>query len=439
METAADAVSPSRPADELVARCLDDLIDDWLRKGQLSYDDVTRMTTKRDLNGHQLASLLEGLTESGLAVSGLDQGPGISARNNYADDTPTERSSHVGADDVGAYLREISRYQLLYAEDEVRLGRLIRAGQEADATLSGDTRGMSPAMLAGLKQASSAGRSAHDDLVRSNLRLVVSIARLRRYAHSGMDFLDLIQQGNLGLLRAADKFDYSLGYKFSTYATWWIRQSIERGIADGGRLIRLPVHFHEKVVKVLRLQRLLASRSDREPTLDELAAASEMPSGEIQAVLDWARPTMSLDSPVGEDGDTTLGDLLSDEADVDGRGDPIDVVMTAARDRGIAQVLDEILDPRAASVIRRRFGLGGFDEETLDSIGTSWNVTRERIRQIETKALEQLIESNRIRPLYEYLVTSTDRNMASPDRGWAVSKRASKRQLAKKKTGKNKR
>jgi RNA polymerase primary sigma factor len=148
---------------------------------------------------------------------------------------------------------------------------------------------------------------------------------------------------------------------------------------------------------------------------------------------------MSLDSPVGEDGDTTLGDLLSDEADVDGRGDPIDVVMTAARDRGIAQMLDEILDLRAASVIRRRFGLGGFDEETLDSIGTSWNVTRERIRQIEAKALDQLIESNRVRPLYEYLVTSTDRSMASPDCGWPASKRESKRQLATKKTGKNKR
>ena len=346
---------------------------------------------------------------------------------------PTERSSRVDADDLGAYLREISRYQLLYAEDEVRLGRLIKTGQEADATLSGDTRGMSPAMLAGLQQASTAGRSAHDELVRSNLRLVVSIARQRRYAHSGMDLLDLIQEGSLGLIHAADKFDYSLGYKFSTYATWWIRQSIERGIADRGRLIRLPVHFHEKVVKVLRLQRLLASRSDHEPTLDELAAALQMPSGEIQAVLDWARPTMSLDGPVGEDGGTTLGDLLSDEADVDGRGDPIDVVMTAARDSDIAQVLDEILDPRAASVIRRRFGLGGFDEETLDSIGASWKVTRERIRQIEAEALEELIESNRIRPLYEYLVTSTNRRAASPDRGWATSKR----QLSKRKSGVN--
>ena len=435
----ADADAPPRPADELVARCLDDLVDDWLRKGQLSYDDVTRMTTKRDLNGHQLASLLEGLSQSGVTVSGLGQGPGISARNNYADGEPTERSVRVGADDLGTYLKEIGRYQLIYAEDEVRLGRLIRAGQEADAALSENTRSMSPAILAGLEQASSAGRSAHDHLVRSNLRLVVSIARLRRYTQSGMDLLDLIQEGNLGLLRAADKFDYSLGYKFSTYATWWIRQGIERGIGDRSRLIRLPVHFHEKVVKVLRMQRWLTSRSDREPTLAELAAALEMSSGEVQAVLDWSRPLISLDSHVGEDGDTTLGDLLNDQADVDGRCDPIDVVMTAARDRGIDQVLDEVLDSRAASVIRRRFGLGGFDEETLDSIGISWNVTRERIRQIEVKALEQLIESNRVRPLYEYLVTSTDHSVASPDRGWPASKQASKRKLAEHKAGKTKR
>ena len=176
------------------------------------------MTTKRDLNGHQLASLLEGLSQSGVTVSGLDQGPGelpgIATRMTRRLNAPpmwNGRPRHIPQGN-----QQISR---LYAEDEERLGRLIRAGQGADATLSGDTRGMSPAMLAGLKQASSAGRSAHDDLVRSNLRFVVSIARLRRYAHSGMDLLDLIQEGNLGLLRAADKFDYSLGYKFSTYAT----------------------------------------------------------------------------------------------------------------------------------------------------------------------------------------------------------------------------
>jgi RNA polymerase sigma factor (sigma-70 family) len=407
MDTTADAISPPHPGDELVARCLDDLIDDWLRKGgQLSYDDVTRMTTKRALNGHQLASLLEALDQSGVDVSGLAQSPGSFARSSVTDQMPGERSSYADADDLGAYFRDISRYQLLHAEDEVRLGRLIRTGQDADATLSGDTRRMSPAMLATLRQASDSGRRAHDDLVCANLRLVVSIARQHRYSRSGLDLLDLIQEGNLGLLRAADKFDYTRGYKFSTYATWWIRQSIERGIANSSRLIRLPVHFHEKVLKVLRMQRALSRRSDRDPTLDELAAALMMPSGEVQAVLDWARPTVSLDSPVGDDGGAALGDLLSGEADVDGRGDPVDVVIMAAREMDIDQMLDEILDSRAASVIRRRFGLGGFDEETLDSIGSSWNLTRERIRQIERKALTQLMASGRVRPLYEYLIAS---------------------------------
>jgi RNA polymerase sigma factor (sigma-70 family) len=423
-DIAADAVASPRQADELVARCLEDLFDDWMRKGgQLSYDDVTRMTAKRALNGRQLASLLEGLAESGIAVSGLDPASKSSAGDDGADEPPTSRSGYADADFLGAYLKEIGRYRLLHAEDEVRLGRLISAGQEADATLSGNTRGMSRAMLAGLQQASSAGRAAHDDLVCSNLRLVVSIARQRQYAHKGLDLLDLIQDGNLGLLHAADKFDYTLGYKFSTYATWWIRQRIERGIANCGRPIRLPVHIHDKVVRVVRMQHVLADRSGHDPTLDELAAALAMPAGEVQAILDWAQPTISLDSPVGEDGDVSLGDLLSDAADVDGRGDPAEIVITAAREREIDRMLDEMLDPRAASVIRRRFGLGGFDEQTLDAIGIHWSLTRERIRQIQAEALDQLTESSRARPLYEYLDTTTRHRKASPNNGWPLSKR----------------
>lgn len=404
-----DDVTQARPGDELVARCLDDLVDDWMRKGgELSYDDVTRMSTKRNLNGHQLADLLEGLSEAGVAVSGL--GGSGSAAWDSPEDTLPRRSGYVDTDALGAYLREIGKYKLLWAEDEVRLGRLIRAGQEADIALRGDKRQLSSARVAILNEASEAGRKAHDDLVCANLRLVVSIARLRKYANSGLDLLDLIQEGNLGLLRAADKFDYSLGYKFSTYATWWIRQSIERGIADRGRLIRLPVHFHEVLVKVLRTKRILAAQEGHEPTISELAAALHMSPAVVASVLDWSSPTVSLDAPVSEDGDTTLGSLLSEEADIDGRGDPADIVISAARRDDISKAVDGALSTREKSVIYRRFGVGGGDEETLETIGEHWGVTRERIRQIQGKAMSKLRSDRAVLELRDYLGSASRRS-----------------------------
>ena len=401
-----DVVLQSRAGDELVARCLDDLVDDWMRKGgELSYDDVTRMSTKRNLNGHQLADLLESLSEAGVAVSGL--AGGASAAWDLPDDTVPARSGYVDTDVVGAYLREIGKYKLLWAEDEVRLGRLIRAGQEAEIAMRGDKRQHSSAKVAILNEASEAGRKAHDDLVCANLRLVVSIARQRKYANSGLDFLDLIQEGNLGLLRAADKFDYSLGYKFSTYATWWIRQSIERGIADRGRLIRLPVHFHEVLVKVLRTKRVLAAQEGHEPSVSELAAALHMSPAVVASVLDWSSATVSLDAPASKDGDTTLGSLLSEEADMDGRSDPANVVIAAARQRDTSNAIDEVLTPREASIVRRRFGIGGGEEETLEVISESWGLTRERIRQIQDKAMSKLRAHRMVWALRSYLRSDT--------------------------------
>jgi RNA polymerase sigma factor (sigma-70 family) len=306
----------------------------------------------------------------------------------------------------------------LWAEDEVRLGRLIKTGQEADRVLNGDVCDLAAGELTRLQHASEAGRRAHNDLVQSNLRLVVSIARKSRYAHSGIDLIDRIQDGNIGLLRAADKFNYSLGYKFSTYATWWIRQSIERGIADRSRLIRLPVHFHEKLLKVLRMKRRLAARYDREPTLRELAEELSMDPGEAQAVLDWARPTVSIDSVFTDEGDLTLGDLLAADTDIDGRTDPADIVLSAARQRDTEQVLDDLLDARAALILRNRYGIGGRPEQTLQMIGDQVGLTRERVRQLETKALETLRVSPTTRQLYEYLVNETDDVNAEPSDGW---------------------
>ena len=396
-------IAPARPADGLVVRCLGDLIDDWHRKGgQLSYDDVTRMTTKRTLDGRQLASLLEALAQAGVTLSGLRPGQhepdeGGDTENNAAEVSPGAR------DALGAYLGEIGRYSLLWAEDEVRLGRLIKAGQDADAVLSdGPIVRSDTSLVAHLQQAREAGRRAHSELVRSNLRLVVSIARHSRYANSGLELLDRIQDGNLGLLRAADKFDYTLGYKFSTYATWWIRQSIERGIAYGSRLIRLPVHFHERVLKVLRTRRRLTEQGDHEPTLTELAEVLHMDPGEVQAVLDWARPTVSLDSLVAKNADVTLGDMLTADADIDGRTDPIRIVLAAEHQRETATMLDEVLDPRAMSVIRRRFGIGGGAEETLQAIAEDMGLSRERIRQIQRQSLKALAPNAAARGLYEF-------------------------------------
>jgi RNA polymerase primary sigma factor len=410
---------------DVVARSLSDLIDDWHRKGRnLSYEDVTRVSTKRDLDGMQLASLLEGLRHAGIELTGIDTAEPARTLATTDDADLEAASSPVDRDALGAYLREIGRHPLIFAEDEVRLGRLIRAGLDADRELAAGRSHRTPDLEAALRKASQAGRRAHAELVMSNLRLVVSIAR--KYLGSGLDMLDLIQEGNLGLLHAADLFDYTRGYKFSTYATWWIRQAITRGIANQSRLIRLPVHFHDKLIKVLRARQRLSERLDHEPSLADLAGYLQMDAGEVQAVLDWARPAVSLDTLVGEDGDVTLGDLLGADIDIDGRTDPLSIVLTAARQRDITRVISEVLDDRSVCILRRRFGLDNCDEETLETIGRRLGVTRERVRQLETKAMTSLMESHSVRELYEHLIDHTSHAKAQPAEGWPVPEKNTK-------------
>ena len=412
-----------------MARSLSDLIDDWHRKGHnLSYEDVTRVSTKRDLDGIQLASLLEGLRRAGIEVTGIDSAGPVRMLTT-ADDVDLETaSSSVDRDALSAYLHEIGRYSLIFAEDEVKLGRLIRAGVDADRELAAARSHRAPDLEVALRKASKAGRRAHAELVLSNLRLVVSIAR--KYLGSGMDMLDLIQEGNLGLLHAADLFDYSLGYKFSTYATWWIRQAITRGIANQSRVIRLPVHFHDRLIKVLRARQKLSERLDHEPALADLAGYLQMDPGEVQAVLDWARPAVSLDTLVGEDGDVTLGDLLGADVDIDGRTDPLTIVLTAARQRDITKVIGGVLDNRSVYVIRRRFGLDNCEEETLEAIGKRLGVTRERVRQIATEAIKSLAENPTTRELYEYLVDQTNQAKVQPADGWPEPEKKRRRKLS---------
>lgn len=399
-----ESEGPRLPRDEVVGRAVDDLVDDWHRTGNaLRYEDVTRLVSKRALSAEQSAAVLAALDECGIEVEGLAS----RAVSDVEDSGETEvvRTTQVSSDGIRSYLAEISRYPLIWAEDEVRLGRQIQAGLAADAILQ-DAKwlaGVPAAQQVGLRNASAAGRRAHRDMVCANLRLVVSIAKHRSYQGSGVELNDRIQDGNAGLMRAANKFDPTRGFKFSTYATWWVRQFISRGIGDRGRLIRLPVHIHEKVQKLRRTQRLLADRFEREPTLTELSEYLEWDAGVVQAMLDCSQPVASLDVGVGTEGDLTLGDLLSDQADVDGRTDPVNCVIESACSRDLDAAMHAVLSTRDREVIRRRYGFHGTEEETLDEIGGHFGVTRERIRQIQGKAVVKLRKPSVLNQLRAYL------------------------------------
>ena len=233
---------------------------------------------------------------------------------------------------------------------------------------------------------------------------MVSIAKLRSYEGQGLDLADRIQEGNLGLMRAAVKFDPNLGYKFSTYATWWIRQSISRGLAERGRLIRLPVHVVENLNKIRGARRGLTSRYGREPTVPELAEATGLAEATVRAILDYDRHVGSLDAPVATtDGDLTFGDLLSNEADVDGRNDPVECALASAMRRDLDDLLGSVLDDRARDVLERRNGYDGGVITTLDDLGKDHKVTRERIRQVESKAYSAVRSTPGVLALYEYL------------------------------------
>lgn len=396
---------PTQAADAVVRRLVDDLTDDWYRQGgRLSDDDVTRLVAKRALSAPQQAAALAALADLGVSVE-----PGETARDRVpgpvdADESAeTLASTSLSSDQLKDYLRAIGRTPLIFAEDEVRLGRAIQAGLNAEAELGGEGR-LPDRARDQLESIAAAGRQAQRELVQANLRLVVSIAKLKTYQGQGLDLADRIQEGNLGLMRAAVKFDPNLGYKFSTYATWWIRQAISRGLADRGRLIRLPVHVVENLHKIRGAWRGLTSRHGRKPTLPELAEATGLAEATVRAILDYDRHVGSLDAPVATtDGDLTFGDLLSDEADVDGRNDPVECALASALRRDLDDLLGSVLDDRARDVLERRNGYDGGVILTLDDLGKDYKVTRERIRQVESKAYSIVRSTTGVLALYEYL------------------------------------
>ena len=313
------------------------------------------------------------------------------------DDAPAQQVVTAGAtaDPVKDYLKQIGKVALLNAEQEVELAKRIEAGLFADEKLAGNPK-MEPKLRRELEWIASDGRRAKNHLLEANLRLVVSLAK--RYTGRGMLFLDLIQEGNLGLIRAVEKFDYTKGYKFSTYATWWIRQAITRAMADQARTIRIPVHMVEVINKLARVQRQMLQDLGREPTPEELAKELDMTPEKVVEVQKYGREPISLHTPLGEDGDSEFGDLIEDSEAVV----PDDAVSFTLLQEQLHQVLDT-LSEREAGVVSMRFGLTDGQPKTLDEIGKVYGVTRERIRQIESKTMSKLRHPSRSQVLRDYL------------------------------------
>ncbi|MFF1385386.1 RNA polymerase sigma factor [Arthrobacter sp. NPDC058288] len=336
----------------------------------------------------------EAASKTGAAATGT----GFVYSDADDDDAPVQQVMSAGAtaDPVKDYLKQIGKVALLNAEQEVDLALRIEAGLFAEEKIAADDGSMDPKLKRELEFVIHDGKRAKNHLLEANLRLVVSLAK--RYTGRGMLFLDLIQEGNLGLIRAVEKFDYTKGFKFSTYATWWIRQAITRAMADQARTIRIPVHMVEVINKLARVQRQMLQDLGREPTPEELALELDMTPEKVVEVQKYGREPISLHTPLGEDGDSEFGDLIEDSEAVV----PADAVSFTLLQEQLHSVLDT-LSEREAGVVAMRFGLTDGQPKTLDEIGKVYGVTRERIRQIESKTMSKLRHPSRSQVLRDYL------------------------------------
>ncbi len=406
----------------------DALIERGRVSGAVHAEDVTHVFRDVELTGDVLADIQQAMSAFGItiddAVEGVvDETPsslrrelivesraiergGDDVDEQLLDRRRTRRTKRIApkgdggtSDAVRMYLREIGQVDLLTTDDERRLAQLIEEGKLAaqridEAASSGEpVEGVESRML---MRAVSRGERAKSELTQANLRLVVSIAK--RYSGRGMQLLDLVQEGNLGLMRAVDKFDYTKGFKFSTYATWWIRQAITRSIADQARTIRIPVHMVEHMNRLTRMRRQLHQELEREPTVEELAAKLQMEPDRVRELLRISQDPLSLDSPVGEEDESNLADFIKDDT-IDG---PADAAAKAMLHEAVEQVLGE-LSEREQEIVRMRFGLDGGQAKTLEEVGKAFGVTRERIRQIEAKTLAKLRHPQRSQRLREFL------------------------------------
>lgn len=361
-------------SDDLILEGVKELIEKGKKRGVLTYNEIMDSLQGTDLTPEQIDDIYEKLANMGIEV--VQEITDLEPLDSTALESPPEEAEvdlsipeGVGIDDpVRMYLKEIGRVPLLTPEEEVVLAKLMEEGEE----------------------------EAKRRLAEANLRLVVSIAK--RYVGRGMLFLDLIQEGNLGLIKAVEKFDYRKGYKFSTYATWWIRQAITRAIADQARTIRIPVHMVETINKLIRVQRQLLQELGREPSPDEIAKEMNISEDKVREIQKIAQEPVSLETPIGEEEDSHLGDFIEDH---DARAPAEEASFTLLREQ-LDEVLKTLTD-REQRVLRLRFGLDDGRARTLEEVGQKFGVTRERIRQIEAKTLRKLRHPSRSKKLKDYL------------------------------------
>jgi RNA polymerase primary sigma factor len=374
-----------------------DLIARGKEAGFLTTEEITASLAAAAVTPEQLEIVLGAVNDEGIEV--LDTSK--DAEDDFQSDALARKEDELAArsagtgDPVKMYLKSIGRVPLLTAIEEVDLSKKVEAGLFAAEKLATEKK-ISPSLRRDLEVIIREGAAAKDKLVEANLRLVVSIAK--RYVGRGMLFLDVIQEGNLGLIRAVEKFDYTKGYKFSTYATWWIRQAITRAIADQARTIRIPVHMVETINKVVRVQRQLLQDLGREPTMEEIGKEVDLPPEKVEEVLKIAQDPVSLETPIGEEGDSHLGDFIEDSDAVV----PVDAASFIMMQEQLESVLHSLTD-REKKVVQLRFGLTDGHPRTLEEVGREFGVTRERIRQIESKTLSKLRHPSRSQKLRDYL------------------------------------
>lgn len=374
-------------------------------QGFVTPDDILTVLPEAEENLEELEDVLATLMEAGIQISAPGVGEGREAGVSKESGKPSVRSDAVADqqayfetvridDPIGLYLKEIGKVPLLIAEQEVMLAKRMEAGWVAQEELDHD--GFNAQGRARLEMIAQDGRAAREHLIRANSRLVISVAK--KYIGRGVPFLDLIQEGNIGLIRAANKFNYRLGNKFSTYATWWIRQAVTRAIADQSRTIRVPVHMGDQINKLLRISHRLTQELGHKPTSEELAAAMEIPTRKAEEMLRVARRPLSLEMPTDDEGDSELGDFIED-----GDSTAPDEEVIASMLRELLQEILQDLPPREVRILQLRYGLVDGETYTLEEVGKKLGVTRERVRQIEAQALSRLRHPAHSRRLRDFL------------------------------------